>query len=318
MNVSPGLLPVYRSSQRCGRPAVGIYALALGMLLSSPLLRADEYLDDTADANLVLAESLVNESGIATHLTAATQSILEETQDNFANCKADENDIEHAAQMAQLESLVEEHFGPKVMYRRAIDAMADELATAQLTYVSNWFSSEIGQRIIAAETLSNEFSESAFSQQANSYLSSKRWTEDRERLMQQVADTTRAARFISLVYAEVTVAVQVSSICDASTEGYEALNDKLESVRKDSQLFEGIAAADIVKVTGTVFRDLTDAEIAAYIDFLSAPSGQAYISALLDSTQAAIAGGLKPMRNQRMLLQKQREQSVLHWGELRD
>jgi len=275
-----------------------IQPLAVCLALSFTAFAASA--DEAASSSEIKAAKILEMAGIPDHLAVVTTSIVNEGTPKFILCGTTDETKPGADEINEFEDLIGRHFGASVNRDRAIEKMVNDLSDEQMSEIQAWFAKPLGQKIVEAERSSKHLSVEEFEAIANEYYDSERWSAMRKRLVGTVYKATRAARFVSILNGEITIAVAVSTHCSANAEGYERLNVKLKSARSDARFAERFMSDDINSVIATVFRDLTDAELMEYVDFARTDVGQAYFNALLEATRVGIAGGLKGMRTERM------------------
>ena len=259
----------------------------------------------TAMADDSLSADLIEKSGISEHLALVPTSIAQEAWSRLELCQSEElvaltETDEIQSDEANFTALVEKHFGLTTSRARAIEAMNGNMNVKQRFSTKKFFDSDLGQRIVAAEEASKDVSEDEFVALAEEYFESSYWTDDRESLIRVVYESTNAARFVSILNGELTVAVEVSSHCEPTLENYQALGELLKTTRTDARLIEPIMANDLIFIIATTFRELTDRDLVEYLEFARSDDGKAFYNALLESTRRAISGGLKGFRDERI------------------
>ncbi len=254
----------------------------------------------TAKADSKTAADLLDLAGIPPHLEIAADSIAEEGYARYVSCLVADGVQPGAALQQAFTDMIKSHFGPEQSLARAVETMAGSLSDETMRLAREFFDTDVGKRIVKAEYDSKGASEDEFVEHVNVYVNSESWTVSRKQLINELLEHTRAVRFVSLINGEITVAVKVSSECDATEAGYLKLSDELKRERTDARFVEPIMAGELNLVIATVFRDLSDQEIQAYLEFASSPAGKSFFNGLLQSTRRGIAGGLSGVRTERI------------------
>ena len=245
--------------------------------------------------NSISAE-LIERSGIGEHLALVPDSIVHEAWPKHQSCYSGADSALFSMDEAAFNELITMYFGVEQSTARAVQAMSDFMNVKQLYGTKKFFDSDLGQRIVAAEKASKEIEEDEFVVIAEEYFDSEQWTEERELLIRVVYEATRAARFVSILNGELSVAVAVTGHCEPSLDSYKELSNSLKTTRTDARMIEPIMANDLVLIIATIFRDFSDKDMIEYAEFARSAEGKSFFNALLESTRKAIAGGLKGAR----------------------
>jgi len=247
-----------------------------------------------------IATELLTDTGVFAHLAAATNAIVAEANKNFLLCEFSDNQFPEVAKRNAYAAMLQRHIGPSVNQDRAVAALVTQLPEEVFTAAREWYGTDSGRRIVAADAESKAFTEEKFESVAAQYIESDAYTEERQGLISQVTDAMRATRFVSLVNGEITVAIKVSSHCDNTIEGFKALSRELKTVRTDVRWFENVLREDLIQVNAVVYRDLSDTDLQNFLEFLQSDHGTAFTSGLLEATRHGISGGLLGIRTERL------------------
>lgn len=251
-------------------------------------------------ADQTLSAELIDRAGIAAHLALVPDSIVRDGWVIQERCAATDALKLSPLDKAEFSASVEQHFGLVQSQARAIDGMSKNMNVKQLYATKKFFDSDLGERIVAAESASKDISEDEFVAIADEYLDSARWTKAREQLISVVYESTRAARFVSVLNGELTVAVQVSSHCKPTVESYRALSKLLKTTRTDARFVEPIMKSDLTLIIATIFRDFSDRDLIEYVEFAQGDDGKSFYYALIEATRLSISGGLEGVRDERI------------------
>ena len=254
---------------------------------------------DTASASKIAAE-LLEKTGITEHLSLVSKTIGDEGYDKYATCLLTDDWKPGRAEERAFQVLIDRHFGAYPSHVRAVQSITERMSLEDLKAAQQFFDGAIGEKIVLAEKESKNFSEENFSQLADEYFNSSRWNTQRKPLIRQVYEATRAGRFVSILNGEMTVAITVSSVCDATTENYRQLSTELKSARSEARFVEPLMSGEVMSVIATIFRDISDADLQGYIDFAQSEPGKSFFNSLLESTRKGISGGLLGVRAERM------------------
>lgn len=285
-------------------PAQALFSYGLSSRFAV-LLGASIFSAGTAYAETDTAEELLQLSGISMHLGIAADAIAEEGYAMYAECL---NPTDEGAEYLESVSydkdaftvLIKRHFGQSQSFARAVEAMAVSMSDDHMAATERFFATEVGQKIVKAETDSKHLSEDEFVTTLNEYVSSDEWTASRKQTIAQISQATRAVRFVSLINGEMSVAAKVSSACDATEAGYLQLNHELKRERTDARFVEPMMVGGLNLVIATIFKDLSDQEINDYLTFAQSDAGSSYFNGLLQATRRGISGGLIGVREERI------------------
>lgn len=253
-----------------------------------------------AVADQSISAELIDKAGIIEHLAMVPDSIAKEAWSKHKLCHADDAVTLSPSDEADFKALIQQHFGVEQSQARAIQAMSENLNVKQLYATKKFFDSDLGERIVAAERASKNISEAEFVSIAEDYLDSEQWNEERKKVVNLVYASTRAARFVSILNGELTVASEVSGHCKPTLESYKTLSKHLKTTRSDARLIENFMANDLILIIATVFRDIPNKDLVEYIEFARGSDGKSFFNALMESTRLAISGGLKGVRDERI------------------
>jgi len=284
-------------------PVVRLISNASAAVLGSAVLLGSPVLADTVPGPVTsqsVAAELIYLAGIPAQLSLIPESIVAEATPNFVRCGLTDDFKPGDAEIDAFAAMIDRHFGSALSRERAVNALAQTMTLDELKAAKSFYATQAGGNIIRAEFASKELSEANFVRLADAYFESIQWTDQRERLIKRVYDATRAARYVSILNGEVSVAVQVSSHCTATLASYKQLSDKLKNVRTDARFVEPLMAADINSIMATVFRDVSNEDLRAYVEFAESDVGKSFFNSLLDATRRGISGGLKSLRDERI------------------
>ncbi len=239
-----------------------------------------------------LAAGLIETSGVGPHLANVSAVVFDEALPNYSQCFIDSGDVMSSEDEQQLKTALNQHLGPNVTVQRAIVHLSDAMELSELETVQAFFKSPAGARIIAAETASKDFDENTFEKQLEEYFQSGHWNEERSTLISMVYDNTRAARFVSTLNGEISVASALSGHCNQTPQGFKELQPQLDSQRSDSQFIEPIMRGDLIPVIATIFKDISNRDLEMYAEFAQSNIGKKFFDALLFSTANGISDGL--------------------------
>jgi len=243
-----------------------------------------------------IAESLLVTTGVASHLANASQEIFSDAVAKYSGCFAEKNAVMSEGDGQQLKSVIEQHFSGEVTVPRAIDAINDAMDIAEQEAVQDFFESPIGARIVAAEVATKDYDEQMFDKLMDRHLNSSAWGEPRLALIESVYDSTRSARFFSTLNGEILAASALSGHCDTSAESLDKLQPHLETLRSESQFIEPLMHDQLVRVIATIFRNIPNSDLIAYVEFAQSDLGVKFFDALLSSTASSLSEGAAGLR----------------------
>lgn len=243
-----------------------------------------------------LAAKLIDTTGVAPHLAQASGIIVNDALPKYATCFTSKNEVMSEADEAEFTTLIEEHFGAAVTLPRAVSRLNHAMSPEDLAVVDAFFENPVGKRIVAAENESKDFDEARFNKFMDAHLNSKAWDKKRLNLIEAVYDSTRAARFVSTLNGEFMVASALSAHCDTRPEALDKLQPQLDNLRSESQFIEPLMRGDLVPLVATVFRNLPNSDLEAYLEFAQSDLGEQFFDALVSATGSSLSEGTLGLR----------------------
>ncbi|MDK3018234.1 DUF2059 domain-containing protein [Pseudodonghicola flavimaris] len=190
---------------------------------------------------------------------------------------------------SEWERLSQEVFDPKTMRTMALELLEPTLSDNALAHAAEFYASDLGQRLVAAENASQQRSDDQAKKAEGETILDDLRQSDPERVarLQQMTDATGAdetsLRALQEIQFRFLMAASAAGVVELRTDA-DGLRALLK--RNEAELRAAIRASALAGAAYT-YRDFTTAEIASYTEALKTPEMQS-VYELLSAVQFEI------------------------------
>jgi hypothetical protein len=255
--------------------------LPLGVAATLSLLQASAQGDET----LELARRLVLRSGMATQLHAIPIQ--------FEHSAAQHRGRVPAQVITLVTQAGKEAFQPAKLHEEVVRGVASKMSAAGMRDALEWLESDIGRRITAVE----EAAATSVSQEAMTrYLDRLKTLPPSKQRVKLIADVMSVANVIessagTLEAITLGIAVGFDAMQPLEKQaGADLLQLRLRESNLRGQLLANLGAALPALMLYT-YRDVSDADLSAYVSFMQTPAGTEYTRVGLGAIEEALVRG---------------------------
>jgi hypothetical protein len=235
-----------------------------------------------------LARRLVEASGIDVQL----QSVPKTMQDQMAQVRGQAPE-EVVTAMIEASG---EAYRPDVMTRDVTQALAQSLKPAEIEKMLAWLDTETGRRVVAAEKRAGSTMDEASLRRHAEETKDKPPGERRLQLLQDMLEVTSAIDLGAnmLEGMMLGIAIGMDSMQPAQNRmGVARLRQRLAQAMPKEEVKDKLRAG-MPGMLAYCYRELGDADLAAYVGFLRSPEGKRYNEAIAEAyTQAMVAASVR-------------------------
>jgi hypothetical protein len=240
-----------------------------------------------ASEALQLAKRLVVGSGLAVQLKAFPRQVDQDLEQ--AQGRMPDHLPNHM--LEALRAAARESYSPVILEDDMVRAVAERLTVAEMRKALVWLDTETGRRLTRAEEMAAEKITPQLIQAYAEGMKRRPLSARRSELIAGLVESTRAVDSTLNIMESMAlgIAVGMDSMQPAQKRiGVSGLRARLrESMPPDKLRAEiGVVTPAIYAYT---YRDASDADLAAYLDFNRSSSGVRYNDAMLDALAEALA-----------------------------
>ncbi len=253
-----------------------IVLMALHVLTPTPAIAANA--DPLSDYKQLLLLS-----GVQAHFNTIQATIVAESTTQRSSCN-DTDELKSA-----VANYLSELYHPASLMGAAISSLQGALTADDTTEILAWINSPAGKRIAHAESATADIPAADFSIMQKTYMESTQWTEQRVARVRAIMESTGIARFLTVLNTELSTAVTMAGACNTDSDSLATIDKAIDSARADEGLILVFMRPDLINSTGTIFRELSDADLDSYIEFADSTAGRNYHRALISTTRKILA-----------------------------
>lgn len=257
---------------------VALLAAALVALLAlAPAARA------TSNEALDVARRLLHNSGLAVQL----KSFPRQVDQDLAQAQGRLPD----ELLAALRSSARESFSPAAMHEDLVRGIAARLTVSEMRKALVWLDTDIGKRMTRAEELAAEQLTPETLQAYSEGIKRRPLSPRRSELIASLITATKAVESAATMMEGVAlgIAVGMDSMQPAQNRlGASALSEQLRQSMPPDKLREAVGAV-MPAMHAYVYRDVSDADLEAYLAFNRSNSGVRYNDAMMGALTEALS-----------------------------
>ncbi len=232
-----------------------------------------------------VAMRIYEKSGVASHLVTVPGTIIGEAEFERTKCGVVSDYVVSAEYIEQL-------YSRKNMASQFSSQLLAELGEEKVRRVEAWYKTDLGKRIIKAESSAVGLEREQFNVLLNAYLQSTRWHQERADQVATVLQATKAVDFLSAVHTEISAAVAIAASCDVTKVNAEDVAKEVAKIRADEAFYLAFLRGEMVPPTAFVYRSLSRAELNAFTRFAQSDLGAEYFNALVKISRRIVADGV--------------------------
>ena len=238
-----------------------------------------------AQVDKAVAETLMKQSGMWKQLESAGPQMREAF---VAAASAPESKLS-PDDGARLARAAETAFAPSVLCQQALVVVAESLQPANEPALTKWFTSSLGKKI--SEIEERESAAMTDPTEAGSAGEKKLLAANpkRKALIHSIVKATRMAESMTDLMMNMTNALAYGIVLNAAVPGAlaPALKDVMKATEPQRKIMLDEMRGLAPKLTAHIYTELTDAELAAYDEFLRSPAGQHFTAVGVKGTDSA-------------------------------
>lgn len=256
----------------------------LAYLFVLPVLLAGEaQAQDAAQ----LAQRLVERSGLAVQLQSVPKSFAEQMA--AMRGKAPDELV------LALTEAGREAYRPEAMTQEITKILAETLKPDEMQRVLAWLETGVGRRLTIAEERSASMNEESL-QRFMEEMKANPPGAQRQKLIQEVLEVTSGLEFGARLLEGMALGVAIGMDSTQPVQkraGVALLRKQIEKVMPKEQVKEQLRAA-MPAILGYTYREVSDADLAAYVEFLRTADGKRANDAITEAfTQAMVAASVR-------------------------
>ncbi|MFK7891617.1 MAG: DUF2059 domain-containing protein, partial [Granulosicoccus sp.] len=241
-----------------------------------------------SDAELL---RILDDSGVLAQFTSVADTVIEESRTHWRRCDVYPSGIE---------LWISESLSAQNLNAQALGLFAQLVAQHELETISAWLKSPAGQAISAAEQATPVPSENEFRQLLEMQYALPDYQAERAPRIRALIDNTAAATIFTALNIELDALVQLASACTDTSDSVQRIVDAAIKNRESPGLINIMMRLELNAPTTVIFRNTSDAEIDAYLNFSRSSIGRAYHSALVSVVRNTMIDRLQAMAQWRM------------------
>jgi Uncharacterized protein conserved in bacteria (DUF2059) len=234
-----------------------------------------------------LAQRLVERSGLAVQL----QSVPKSFQDQMAAMRGQAPD----ELVLALSEAGREAYKPEAMAQEIAKALAETLKPDEMRPVLAWLETGVGRRVTVAEERSSAMDEASL-QRYMEELKAKPPGEQRRKLIEEVLEVTSGLEFGARLLEGMALGVAIGMDSTQPVQkraGIALLRKQIEKVMPKELVKAQLRVAMPAMLLYT-YREVSDADLAAYVEFLRSADGKRANDAITEAfTQAMVAASVR-------------------------
>lgn len=235
-----------------------------------------------------LAQRLVERSGLAVQL----QSVPKGFEEQMAAMRGQAPD----ELLLALTEAGREAYRPEMMAREIANILAETLKPEEMQRVLAWLETGVGRRTTVAEERAsvsmNEESLKAYAEQTKT----KPPSAQRQKLIQEILEVTNGLEFGARLLEGMALGVAIGMDSTQPVQkraGVALIRKQIEKAMPKDQVKEQLRVA-MPAMLGYTYREVSDADLAAYVAFLRSADGKRANDAITEAfTQAMVAASVR-------------------------
>jgi len=263
---------------------------AAAAALAAPLPSAYAQSKDAPQSKeaLALAQKLVVRSGLAEQL----KSLPKQFEQELAQARGQMPD----EMLAALNEAARESFRPAVLQQDVVRILAAKMPAADMKRAIAWLETGIGKRVTRAEELASGSMTPEAVQAYAEGLKSAPPSERRTKLIAELITVTKGVEHGANMVEGVALGIAMGMDGTQPVQkrqGLRALQSQLRKAMPPEQIREAMGAM-IPTVYGYTYRDVSDADLAAYVEYSRSPAGARYNEAVITAfTEAMLRASMR-------------------------
>lgn len=257
--------------------------LSAGTVDTTPLTSKKQTDQKTADASL---RRILNDSGIAAHLSNIFPIIIEESREHWQTCNTTDS---------QLERWLADALAASKMTQIATNKLGEALDEQTKIKILGWLDSPSGQAIVQAERLSASLSDEDFEYYFNELSDLPTYQTERAPRIRSLVKMTHAGAFVSSLNTEISNLVSLSIACSPDQDTIDDLLGQASTERQNLSLIVAIMNINLIRPTAVVYRQLDNQVVDDYLQFGKSEAGKAYHTALINITRDTLVNRLEAL-----------------------
>lgn len=251
--------------------------LSAALILIAPAPYAQD------DASTATAKRLMVSSGLAVQLRGVTGQIVGDIRQNMAN--VDQSTVERLAEAAR------QAFRPEALQQDITVRVAKKLTVGEMQAALAWLDTDAGARITRAEEAASGASDATRLAQYAQQLQTKPLPPERRKLIADVISATGAVRVAASVAENMAlgIALGMDSLQPQERRVGEARMRAHMRQAMPADKLQALFAQQLPVSFAYTYREVSDADLAAYVAFLRGATGKRYQEGMNAAFMEAIA-----------------------------
>jgi len=254
----------------------GLMIFCTAGLASPPVLAQSE-------PALGIAHRLMVRSGLSVQLRGVSKQVLERLEAHRGALPAD------AA--ASLASAAKEAFRAEVLQEDVVSTLASAMKREDMEKALVWLETDAGRRVAVAEELASVTMSDASMRSYAKELKKKPLSERRMKLISATIEGSYGVESAVQIYESTALGVAVGIDSTQPLQkrlGAKRPQARLKATMPTAQWRAGMQQA-MPMIYAYTYRNVSDADMAAYTIFLTSPAGQRYHEGILEAVEGAMA-----------------------------